>query len=30
MKKSEILTTLINQFFSFDAEKGNQGRVFNG
>jgi len=23
MKKSEILTTLINQFFSFDAEKGN-------
>jgi len=24
MKKSEILTTLINQFFSFDAEKGNQ------
>jgi len=25
MKKSEILTTLINQFFSFDAEKGNHG-----
>jgi len=24
MKKSEILTTLINQFFSFDAEKGNR------
>ena len=24
MKKSEILTTLINHFFSFDAEKGNQ------
>ncbi len=24
MKKSEILTTLINQFFSFDAEKGSQ------
>jgi DNA-binding MarR family transcriptional regulator len=24
MKKSEILTTLINRFFSFDAEKGNQ------
>ena len=24
MKKSEILTTLINQFFSFDAERGNQ------
>jgi DNA-binding MarR family transcriptional regulator len=23
MKKSEILTTLINHFFSFDAEKGN-------
>ncbi len=23
MKKSEILTTLINQFFSFDTEKGN-------
>jgi len=23
MKKSEILTTLINQFFSFDSEKGN-------
>jgi DNA-binding MarR family transcriptional regulator len=23
MKKSEILTTLISQFFSFDAEKGN-------
>jgi len=24
MKKNEILTTLINRFFSFDAEKGNQ------
>ena len=24
MKKSEILTTLVNQFFSFDAERGNQ------
>jgi DNA-binding MarR family transcriptional regulator len=24
MRKSEILTTLINQFFSFDAEKGNR------
>jgi DNA-binding MarR family transcriptional regulator len=24
MKKSEILTTLINHFFVFDAEKGNQ------
>jgi DNA-binding MarR family transcriptional regulator len=24
MKKSEILTTLIIQFFSFDAERGNQ------
>ena len=24
MKKSEILTTLINHFFSFDTEKGNQ------
>ncbi len=24
MTKSEILTTLINQFFLFDAEKGNQ------
>jgi DNA-binding MarR family transcriptional regulator len=24
MKKNEILTTLINQFFSFDAEKGKQ------
>lgn len=24
MQKSEILTTLINQFFSFDAERGNQ------
>jgi DNA-binding MarR family transcriptional regulator len=24
MKKREILTTLINHFFSFDAEKGNQ------
>ena len=24
MKKNEILTTLINHFFSFDAEKGNQ------
>jgi DNA-binding MarR family transcriptional regulator len=24
MKKSEILTTLINRFFAFDAEKGNQ------
>ena len=24
MKKSEILTSLINQFFLFDAEKGNQ------
>jgi len=24
MKKSEILTTLINQFFSFDEGKGNQ------
>jgi len=24
MKKSEILTTLINRFFSFDSEKGNQ------
>jgi DNA-binding MarR family transcriptional regulator len=24
MKKSEILTNLINHFFSFDAEKGNQ------
>jgi DNA-binding MarR family transcriptional regulator len=24
MKKSEILTTLINQFFYFDAESGNQ------
>jgi DNA-binding MarR family transcriptional regulator len=24
MKKSEILTTLINQFFSFDAERANQ------
>jgi DNA-binding MarR family transcriptional regulator len=24
MKKNEILTTLINQFFSFDAERGNQ------
>jgi DNA-binding MarR family transcriptional regulator len=24
MKKSEILTTLINHFFSFDAEKGNR------
>jgi DNA-binding MarR family transcriptional regulator len=24
MKKSEILTTLINQFFSFEAEKGNR------
>ena len=24
MKKSEILTTLINRFFSFDAEKGSQ------
>jgi DNA-binding MarR family transcriptional regulator len=24
MKKAEILITLINQFFSFDAEKGNQ------
>jgi len=23
MKKSEILTTLITHFFSFDAEKGN-------
>ena len=23
MTKSEILTTLINRFFSFDAEKGN-------
>ena len=23
MKKSEILTTLIDHFFSFDAEKGN-------
>lgn len=23
MKKSEILTTLINQFFSFDSERGN-------
>jgi MarR family transcriptional regulator, lower aerobic nicotinate degradation pathway regulator len=25
MKKSEILTTLINHFFAFDAEKGSQG-----
>jgi DNA-binding MarR family transcriptional regulator len=24
MKKNEILTTLINHFFSFEAEKGNQ------
>src|SRR5512136_616822 len=24
MKKNEILTTLINHFFSFDDEKGNQ------
>jgi DNA-binding MarR family transcriptional regulator len=24
MKKNEILTTLINHFFSFDAERGNQ------
>ena len=24
MKKNEILTTLIDRFFSFDAEKGNQ------
>ncbi|NLJ44763.1 MAG: winged helix DNA-binding protein [Bacteroidales bacterium] len=24
MKKSEILTTLINRFFSFDSERGNQ------
>ena len=24
MKKNEILTTLINNFFSFDSEKGNQ------
>jgi DNA-binding MarR family transcriptional regulator len=24
MKKSEILTTLINRFFAFDAEKGNR------
>jgi len=24
MKKNEILTTLINHFFSFDAEKGNR------
>jgi DNA-binding MarR family transcriptional regulator len=24
MRKSEILTTLINQFFSFDAEKGSR------
>jgi DNA-binding MarR family transcriptional regulator len=24
MKKNEILTTLINRFFSFDSEKGNQ------
>jgi DNA-binding MarR family transcriptional regulator len=24
MKKNEILTTLINSFFSFDAERGNQ------
>ena len=24
MKKNEILTSLINQFFSFDSEKGNQ------
>ncbi|HOP59738.1 MAG TPA: MarR family transcriptional regulator [Bacteroidales bacterium] len=24
MKKSEILTTLIDRFFSFDSEKGNQ------
>jgi DNA-binding MarR family transcriptional regulator len=24
MKKNEILTTLINNFFSFDAERGNQ------
>jgi len=24
MKKNEILTTLVNHFFSFDAEKGNQ------
>jgi hypothetical protein len=23
MRKSEILTTLIDRFFSFDAEKGN-------
>jgi len=28
MKKSEILTTLINQFFSFDAEKGNHESLF--